>query len=410
MKRSRLARIALLLFLLSLFPSPLSPSCPAAQAKEAPQLTVYFPNWNVYIAGDGQVKDLPWQRLDCIHHAFWKIVSSGDGYAIVSTDPWVDTNANNPKAHFPQYARLTKQYPKVRVLLSIGGWTCCGLFSRMASTPEGRASFIQSCVDTLRAYPFLSGIDVDWEYPGVARSGSGRDEGNPVDGDDFVNYTLLLKEMRAAFDASFGKDQKQITVCAATPTEVLSHQDYASLFPYVNRIHLMTYDMTGAYETQTGHHTALYGPVSVDTALKYLQGKGVPAAKIAIGTPLYSHGWEYTADSDDPLYAPAVGLSDGGSELWRDLQAIEKQAVPVGAPGWHAGYDGQAQAAYLWNDDPASPAYRYFYTYESERSLDAKLRYIHQHSLGGIVVWQSGGDDSQAGWPMLNRIYQAFHP
>lgn len=410
MKRSQLAWLALLLFLVSLFPSPLVPSCSVAQAKEASSLTVYFPNWNVYSAADSQVKDLPWQRLDCIHHAFWKIISKNGGYAIVSTDPWADTDPGNPKAHFPQYERLTRQYPKVRVLLSIGGWTCCGLFSQMALTRESRASFIQSCVDTLQAYPFLSGIDLDWEYPGVARKGSGNDEGNPVAGDDFTNYTLLLRELRAALDAAFGAGTRQITVCAAASTEILTHQDYASLFPYVNRINLMTYDMTGAYNAQTSHHAALFGAVSADSAVKYLQAQGVPAGKIAIGTPLYSHGWKYTTDWADPLYAPAVGLSGGGSRLWRDLQAWESAAVPSGIPGWHTGYDEQAQAAYLWNDDPGSASYRHFYTYENARSLDAKLRYIHQHGLGGIIVWQSGGDDSRAGWPMLTRMYRTLHP
>ena len=407
-KRPLLQRSMLLLLLLPLilylFPLPL----PAAAAKEAPMLTVYFPNWNVHSAAYSQVKDLPWDHLDCIHHAFWKVVRSGSGFAVCSTDPWADTDEGNPQAHFPQYARLTGRYPHVKVMLAIGGWTCSGLFSEMASTPEGRASFIQSCVDTLNVYPFLSGVDIDWEYPGVERKGSGQDEGNPVAGDDFVNYTLLLKELRAAFTAAFGARKKMITVCAGASVGTLTHQDYASLFPFVDRINLMTYDLTGAWEPCTGHHTPLYGNASADAAVKYLQSKGVPAAKIAIGAPLYSHGWKMDGASASPVGASASGLSDGDL-LWSHLNRLEASAVPPGTPGWHAGYDEQARAAYLWNDDPASDSFLHFYSYESTRSLDAKLDYIFQHSLGGLIVWQSGGDDSSAGWPMLRRMHQRLH-
>ena len=37
------------------------------------------------------MKSLPWNRLDCVNHAFWKIVPVDGGYAIASTDPWGPT-------------------------------------------------------------------------------------------------------------------------------------------------------------------------------------------------------------------------------------------------------------------------------------------------------------------------------
>ena len=408
MRRWSLRRGAPLLMLFALILSLLPLSAPSGEAAARPQAAVYFPNWNVYSDGAAQVKNLPWEKLDCVLHAFWKIVPQNGGYAVVSTDPWADTDESNPKAHFPQYRRCAEQHPAIQILLSIGGWTCSGYFSEMAATASGRASFVESCVDALRQYPFLAGLDLDWEYPGVARKGSGGDQGNPASPADKENYTLLLRDLRSGLDQAFGKGEKQITICAAASTDILKKQDYAALFPYVNHIHLMTYDMTGASAAQTGHHTALYGGVSADAAVKYLLGQGVPAAKIAIGTPLYSHGWKQADLSGDPLGASAVGMSGGGTRLWKDLAALERSAVPEGTPGWHAGYDEKAQAAYLWNDDPASPSYRFFYTYESARSLDAKLQYVRIHSLGGVIVWQSGGDDAARGYPMLTRIHQAL--
>jgi len=375
---------------------PLAPS--ARAAAPSPRAAVYFPNWNVYSDSSQQVKNLPWDSLDCIYHAFWKVAPAGSGYAAVSTDPWADTDESNPKAHFPQYRRMAQQHPGTAVMLSIGGWTCSGYFSQMALTEESRASFIQSCLDTLEKYPFFSGIDLDWEYPGHARAASAGSEGNPVAGDDWTNYTLLLREMRAGLDARFGRGKKQLTVCAAAPVSILKKQDYASLFSFVDRINLMTYDMTDAHAAQTGHHSALYGELSADTAVKYLMRAGVPAGKICIGTPLYGHAFRISAPSAQAVGAAAQGVS--GTVPWRRLQALET------ASGWHAGYDENAQAAYLWNDDPASGDQGMFYTYESRLSLEAKLKYIKIHGLGGIIVWESGGDDES--YSMINAIRRAL--
>ena len=83
MKRPLHRRLALALIplLLLAFLSPLALLPGKAQAE--PLVCVYFPNWNVYSSNYGQVKDLPWDTLDCIYHAFWKVAPEGDGFAVV---------------------------------------------------------------------------------------------------------------------------------------------------------------------------------------------------------------------------------------------------------------------------------------------------------------------------------------
>ena len=369
-----------------------------ARVAEKPVSALYFPNWNIYADPTQQVKNLPWQYADCIYHAFWHVVPKDGGFAIESIDPWADTDESNPLPHFRQYREMAARYPDARILLSIGGWTCCGHFSEMALTEESRASFIQSCLDTLDEYPFFSGLDLDWEYPGVPRAVGVGGEGCPVAGDDWNNYTALLKELRAALDDHFGKGNKQLTVCAGAPLPVLRQQDYAMLHKYVDAINVMTYDMVGDDAAFTGHHAALYGEASADTAVKYLLSQGVPVGKLRIGCPLYSRGWRMAEGYADPVGAPVLQVVD--SVLWHDLKRLET------APGWHAEYDADARAAYLWNDDPASPDDRVFYSYDSERSLEDKLTYIQEKGLGGLILWESGGDS--ADHEMLKRISDAF--
>ena len=381
----------------------------AEPPKEEPGVTVYFPNWNIYSDSRCSVSGLPWDRLDCVNHAFWEVVPKDDGFAVVSTDPWADTDPDNPAAHFPQYAECAEKYPDTKILVSIGGWTDSGHFSEMALTAESRGSFIQSCLDMLDAYPFLSGLDIDWEYPGVARDPEDEnDEGNPVVGDDRTNYTLLLRELREALDGHFGAGAKTLTVCAgASVGYSLSMQDYASLHPYVDRINLMTYDMAGPWEETTGHHTALLGENSAETAVQYLLDQGVPAEKIAIGSPLYSHGWKMNEPAQEVVGAAGTPVDD---LTWHDLLPLEQAAVPEGTPGWHMGYDSAKEAGWLWNNDPASPDYLAFYTYDTAASLQAKLDYINANGLGGLIVWEVHGDSIDGGWPMITRMHNGLHP
>ena len=95
---------------------------------------------------------------------------------------------------------------------------------------------------------------------------------------------------------------------------------------------------------------------------------------------------------------------------WHDLLPLEQSAVPEGAPGWHKGYDEQKAAAWLWNDDPDSPAYLTFHTYESAASLEAKLAYIRERGLGGLIVWEVHGDSIDNDWPMITLMHNGLHP
>lgn len=380
------------------------------RAEEDGIISAYFPNWNIYTNDDCQVKNLPWDRLDRIYHAFWKITKNEGKYDIVSSDQWADTDMQNSKAHFPQYEKISKEYPDTEILLSIGGWTYSGLFSEMALTKESRASFIQSCINTLNAYPFLDGIDLDWEYPGVYRKAAQSDEGCPVAGNDWVNYTLLLQEMKEALDQYFGRGEKLLTICASGGTDTLEKQNYALLHPHVDAINLMTYDLISS-SLKTSHHSPLYGAFSTDKAVSFMIDLGVPAKKLFIGTPLYCHGWRNVNLSEISLVgAAADGKIRDGNIIWNKLKEFENQSKSINTPGWHVGYDELACAAYLWNDDPDSSYYRNFLSYENFQSLNAKLDYIDEKNLGGMIVWQIGGDDQYADFPMITQMHQRLHP
>src|SRR5215469_15096470 len=115
---------------------------------------------------------------------------------------------------------LKKDNPSLTVLVSVGGWLWSTNFSDMALTAESRAVFIQSVMEFLAQYK-LDGLDIDWEYPGLAGAG------HPFRPEDKENFTLLLKELRARFTAETSKTHQRLylTFAAGAEDSFLVHTD-----------------------------------------------------------------------------------------------------------------------------------------------------------------------------------------
>ncbi|MDR2547546.1 MAG: hypothetical protein LBC96_08630 [Lachnospiraceae bacterium] len=373
------------------------------------KLNIYYANWSMNSKPFQmqQVRDLPWDRLSTINHSFWRINPSEDGtkFPIGSIDENADFGTGNC---FDQYEEMGSLFPDVDIVLAIGGWADSQHFSLMAATKEGRASFIESCLEFLVKYPFFTGIDIDWEYPGPSRN----HDGFSGSSDDYDNFTALMREMRLAFDEA-GMNDRIITYCAPTSTQMMKsgqvYIDFAAIDPYVDRVNIMTYDMAGGWSDTVMHHSALFpgrgvAPgISASESVEYLLSLGVPAHKINIGSPLYSHGWIVDAENGEaalgqPVAGGARGNTNPGNFSWYEIALMETK------PGWEVLYDEESEAAYMFNIDPSSFFYRNFYTYESPRSLQAKLDYINEMGLGGLIVWKSSGDDIAGGYPMLTQM------
>jgi chitinase len=86
-----------------------------------------------------------------INYAFGHVNDTFDGIRI--------DNENRLKS----LAGLKKTAPKLKIMLSVGGWGS-GRFSEMAATAENRKKFARDCLRVVNEFK-LDGIDIDWEYP-----------------------------------------------------------------------------------------------------------------------------------------------------------------------------------------------------------------------------------------------------
>lgn len=424
------------------------------------EISVYFANWHLGTlpaAQAGEVAGIPWDRVTNIMHAFWA-VAPADGttetsferrdrgeaprtdFHIISMRPEFDLedqtpselDSSMPRNHFAEYEVYAKRYPNVDIMLSIGGWARCGFFSEMAYTREGRASFVHSCVEFLKKYHWMAGIDIDWEYPGCSTAGERLPDETATDGDqgcpiwgtvkeDADNCALLFAELRSAMDDAFGKGKKKLTACCAgSTTDILPLQDWAAAAPSLDRINIMSYDMSGVWDGKTGHATGFRDTIK---AVDYFASIGVPTSKLCIGSPLYAIAYllKGTVAKENVVGAPCETRRATDTPVTeRECKAYEAQAVSgyivkkdgcrwvkaekfdKGGSGWHLAHDDEAGATYMYNDDENSPYYKWYLTYEDRLSLQEKLDYVNHTDVAGVIIWECDQDTED--YAMLTQM------
>ena len=275
---------------------------------------------------------------------------------------------------------LKKTKPRLKVLVSVGGWTADG-FSDAALTDASRHAFAVSVIQMLRDND-LDGVDLDWEYPGQGAAGIKYRE------EDKGDFTLLLKTLRHELDTAGAATQHTganhyLLTIAAADREYFYHVEVSRLHVYVDWINEMAYDFFNSLTPTTGHHAGLYrskfgAPTdrTADAAVKQYLAAGVPADKIVLGVPFYGRAFAGVTAKNHGIDQPYERFQDFYS--YDDL--VQKF---IGKEGYIRYWDAEAQVPYLWNE-----ASRSFISYEDPQSLGIKVCYVRDQHLGGVMFWE----------------------
>ena len=376
----------------------------------------YFTSWAVYVR-DYHVPDIPADKINYINYAFANInpatgtVVLGDSYADI--DRWYPGDSWEPgslRGSFRRLQILKEEYPHLKTLISVGGWTWSTYFSDIALTDESRQLFATSCVDFIQEYGF-DGVDLDWEYPV-----SGGLPGNIYRPEDKENYTLLLAELRTQLDQA-----GDYLLTIAAPASPMNRENYEldQIHQYLDWINVMTYDFHGPWgdpeaDPVTNFNTPLFVPAddplvepyhssfNLSAVVEGYLAAAVPRAKLNTGLAFYGRGFGVVPDENNGLYANYSGPSNAGT--WEngvfDYWDLEQNYIDLN--GYSAYWHDEAKVPWIYNSNT-----QIMVSYDSPQSIEEKVNYINSIDLGGVMFWEFSADRQGV---LLDVVYETIAP
>jgi chitinase len=216
--------------------------------------------------------------------------------------------------------------------------------------------------------------------------------------EDYNNFTDLVQQLRK----TLGKPAIITFAAGGFNTYLQKSVDWGKVMKEVDYVNLMSYDLINGYATETGHHTALYSTPnqgeSTDNAVQYLLKIGVNPKKIIIGAAFYARVWENVPATNNGLYQSGK-FKQGIS--YRDFP--ERLSAKSGYTSY---WDDIAKAPYSYNATEKK-----FATYDDERSIELKTKYVINKGLGGIMFWEITSDIHKGGLvDVINKTKESYSP
>ena len=397
---------------------------------------VYYAGWAIYTNGRKHYpKDLDGCNLTGVLFAFaypgpdgGLYIGDGWGYGVMK----IGTNTEIPESSryaddhslgfygvFNQLAQFKKEYPHVKVYLSIGGWTWKTYMFKTFDDEEARKRFVDTTIEFIRTYKIFDGVDIDWEFPATAK--------------DRTNFNIVLDELRVGLDDAVADPQpgyefkNQTDTSAYVPrggrftlsvaiapgaVKLAEFMDLQHINSVVDFVIYMAYDYAGTWNDYTAHQSPLYdstlneetGPYLTvgDSTDIYLLGEknvnnpsgfndtGFSSEKLILGLPYYGRGW-VTDKGDTPYQYLGAKLPSNGT--WEsgviDFKAL-KSTILSNRDSWTLLYDPVAVATTAYGKYKGQNA---IWSYDDERVICKKMAFAKEKNLGGVFAWESNGDD-----------------
>ncbi|MFI9205583.1 glycosyl hydrolase family 18 protein [Streptomyces sp. NPDC053048] len=348
----------------------------------------------------------------------WADYEKGFG-AGESVDGVGDTWDQKLAGNFNQLRKLKAKYPRLKVNMSIGGWTYSKYFSDVARTDASRQKFVKSCIDMYIkgdlpttggrggagvAAGIFDGFDIDWEWPGAEGHA-----GNHVSKDDKANNTLLFAEFRRQLDALSTTTGRKYLLTAFTPADpakieagwdITTKDGTPSVLDSMDFANVQGYDFHGSGSdnswepNRTGHQGNLYQDAkdpyttkfSVETTVRTYLDAGVDPRKVVVGLAFYGRGWQQVADGGERgAWQPAGGAAPGQFPEEAGTRGYDNLMASV--PNLTVHHDEAAVATYGYTGDKGQ-----WWTFDDAWSIGKKTAWLKSKGLGGVMIWEMSGD------------------
>ncbi|KAJ1734849.1 hypothetical protein LPJ61_000855 [Coemansia biformis] len=333
--------------------------------------------------------DIPWSSLTHANIAFAYASNAGEISFVGNV-----VNSTSTSAEHARTLIADGQKNGVKMLAAVGGQ---GTFSAHLGTAlvssASRSAFVSNAVEFVKEYN-LDGVDIDWEYPTNL-------------GDAKVLLTTL-QSMRSAFDSSFGKGKKLLTITLYNHPYLGPNVPAVDYKPYADAVDyglVMAYDYFGSWADYTAPNAPFidvpfYMGSFRNTTDAWIDA-GWPASKLVAGLAFYGHSSTASsnmASNTTNQYVPINNhtsisgpVSDiAGTWTWRDLREPQNGALssPTKAgPGWTRAWDPTTMTPWLFRQSD-----NLYIGYDDEGSLGIKMDYTLRKKLAGVMIWEIGYD------------------
>lgn len=342
---------------------------------------------------------------------------------VVLASVWLDSQGHLALIHpddgsyLNEVAEFKRKNPHTKVMISVLNDPEQNGFPKAAIIADIRQRFARSTINFLQHYQ-LDGIDLDWQFPNYPTTIMTREY-------ERVGLTKILMELRSAivenfYDRQVSEQHHQakshpnsyssdpsstdlvqpylLTVAIAGQEAVLKAsyelKQVANLCDWLN-VRSYDYFLFKAYAPFTGPNSPLhaivdpYVPILSKLSLAWtitrLIEEDVPRDKIVMGIPTFGRAYKLVFRKTQPTaFTLALGSKGGRFEnylAYKEVCDILKRDDTV------VDFDERARVPYLLTDEGST-----WISYENERSVREKVRYMIENNLAGYMTWNLNSD------------------
>ncbi|HEX4996611.1 MAG TPA: glycosyl hydrolase family 18 protein, partial [Terriglobia bacterium] len=275
-------------------------------------------------------------------------------WALVQPNGTLDLDTQQVAANAPALVAAAHAHG-VKALLGVGQPFWLGQTGNLQQAANSyRSTLTSNIMSVVNTYGF-DGVDIDWRPFNT--------------GTDGPASSLLGADLRALLGS-------RILTASAIVTDSAY---WGTAYKVFDRVHIITYALTGTWNPYSWHNAALYDPDnqvwSVDLAVRRFTQAGVPASTLTIGIPFFGFMW-------------TGGGITGPQQYWSGTPTITEQTYQALAPSINSGayrQDSLARVPYLTSSGS-------FLTYDDEWSIKQKMDYVAEQGIGGWTIWELSGD------------------
>ncbi len=189
------------------------------------------------------------------------------------------------------------------------------------------------------------------------------------------------------------------TMAVSSNRGTLKWLDKTVLLETMDWINVMTYDFTGPWTDDAGHHSPLFASSKASPArstaatMKYLVDEhGMPANRLAVGIPLYGRGFAVSEPYASTKNMPKTRIPRG------DFSNLEKLRTQE---GWTRRWDDETKNPWL-----LAPDHSIVIGYDDPDSVSLKTEWAMKQGFRGVFFWQVAADRLPDG---SNPLQEAAH-